>query len=138
VASVVNAIGESAYWTSTAIVVVWDDWGGYYDNVVPPQIDGQGLGMRVPMLVISPYAREAVPDTPGYISHTQYDFGSILKFMEDNWGLGRLGTSDVGSKSIVDCFDFKRPPRAFIPISAKYTRAYFERRPPSGLPVDTE
>jgi phospholipase C len=138
VASVVNAIGESAYWTSTAIVVVWDDWGGYYDNVVPPQIDGQGLGMRVPMLVISPYGREAVPDTPGYISHTQYDFGSILKFMEDNWGLGRLGTSDVGSKSIVDCFDFKRPPRAFIPISAKYTRAYFERRPPSGLPVDTE
>jgi phospholipase C len=138
VSSVVNAIGESAYWPTTAIVVVWDDWGGYYDNVVPPQVDGQGYGFRVPMIVISPYAREAVPNTPGYISHTEYNFGSIVKFVEDNWELGRLGTADLTSKSIVDCFDFKRAPRAFVPIGAKYSKRYFERRPSSGLPVDTE
>ncbi len=138
VASVVNAIGESAYWSSTAIVVVWDDWGGYYDNVAPPQVDGQGYGFRVPMLVISPYARESTPNVPGYISHTQYNFGSIVRFIEDNFRLGRLGTSDVDSKSIVDCFDFNRPPRAFIPIAEKYSKKYFERRPPSGLPLDDE
>jgi phospholipase C len=138
VASIVNAIGESAYWPSTAIVVVWDDWGGEYDNVPPPQITGQGLGMRIPMLIVSAYAREAAPNTPGYISHTQYEFGSILKFVEDNWGLGRLGTSDVGANSIIDSFDFKQPPRAFTPISSKYSKEYFKRRPPSGLPIDTD
>jgi len=138
VASIVNAVGESAYWPTTAVIVVWDDWGGEYDNVPPPQVDGQGLGMRVPMLIVSPYARETVPGTPGYISHTQYEFGSILRFIEDNWGLGRLGTSDVRSKSIIDSFDFKQAPRPFIPIVSKYSKSYFEKRPPSNLPVDTE
>jgi phospholipase C len=136
IASVVNAIGGSAYWPSTAIVVVWDDWGGTFDHVPPPQIDGQGLGMRVPMLIVSAYAREASYPTPGYVSHTQYQFGSILRFIEDNWGLGRLGTSDKTSKSIGDSFDFTHPPRPFYPIGTKYSKEYFERRPPSGLPVD--
>ena len=88
------------------------------------------------MIVISPYARESTPNVPGYISHTQYNFGSIFRFVEDNWQLGRLGTSDVNSKSIGDCFDFKRAPRAFVPIAAKYSKVYFEHRPPSGLPLD--
>ena len=70
-AHVVNAIGTSSLWNSTAIVVVWDDWGGFYDHVSPPQLDYQGLGFRVPMLVISPYAKQ------GYVSHTQYEFGSL-------------------------------------------------------------
>jgi phospholipase C len=138
VGSIVNAIGESPYWPTTAVVVVWDDWGGEYDHVPPTQIDGQGLGMRVPMLLVSPYARESAPNAPGYITHTQYEFGSILRFIEDNWALGRLGTSDVRAKSIIDCFDFARPPRAFVPIVTKYSRSYFERRPPSGLPLDDE
>jgi phospholipase C len=81
VASVVNAVGESPEWNTTAIVVIWDDWGGFYDHVAPPQLDYQGLGFRVPMLLISPYAR------PGYISHTQYEPASILKFVENNWFL---------------------------------------------------
>jgi phospholipase C len=132
VTSIVNAVGESPYWNSTAIVVVWDDWGGYYDHVRPPQLSYDGLGIRVPMLVISPYARV------GYVSHTQYEFGSILRFVEDNWGLGRLGTSDSRARSIVDCFDFERSPRKFVPIAAKYSRAYFERQKPSNLPVDDE
>ncbi len=138
VASVVNAIGGSPYWQSTAIVVLWDDWGGEYDNVPPPQLDGQGLGMRVPMLVLSAYARKTSPSQAGYISHTQYEFGSVLRFIEDNWNLGRLGTSDTRANSIIDCFDFSQSPRTFTPISAKYPKSYFLHRPPSGLPVDTE
>ncbi|MGC9992071.1 MAG: alkaline phosphatase family protein [Candidatus Cybelea sp.] len=136
VASIVNAIGESAYWPNTAVIVVWDDWGGEYDNVPPPQLDGQGLGIRVPMLLVSAYARETSSSQAGYISHTQYEFGSILKFMEQNWGLGTLGRTDVRANSLIDCFDFTQPPRTFSAIPAKYSKAYFLKRPPSGLPVD--
>jgi phospholipase C len=133
VAAIVNAIGESAYWKSTAILIVWDDWGGFYDNVRPPLRDtAGGLGFRVPMLVVSPYARK------GYVAHTQYEFGSILKFIENNWGLGRLGTTDVRAETIVGCFDFAQKPRKFEAIHASYSRSYFERQPPSNQPVDTQ
>ena len=132
VARVVNAIGESREWNSTAIIVVWDDWGGWYDHVKPPQLDYQGLGFRVPMLVISPYARR------GYVAHTQYESGSILRFVEDNWALGRLGTSDRRAKSIRNVFDFSRPARKFVPISAPRSLEYFLNQPPSGLSVNEE
>ena len=139
VASIVNTIGESPYWDSTAIVVVWDDWGGLYDHVPPPFHDRWGgLGFRVPMLVVSPYARESPPNRPGYISHTQYEFGSILKFVENVWNLGSLGTTDARAFSIVDCFDFTQAPRRFAPIPSEYSRAYFEHQRPSYQPVDTE
>ena len=64
VASVVNAVGESSYWPSTVVIVVWDEWGGEYDNVPPPQLDGQGLGPRIPMLIVSAYDKEATPVRP--------------------------------------------------------------------------
>ena len=88
VASVVNAIGKSAYWKSSVVVVIWDDWGGFYDNAVPQQFDDAqgGLGFRVPMMVISPYAI-AGGGKGGSIAHTQYEFGSILKYIEQNWNL---------------------------------------------------
>ena len=139
VASVVNAIGESSYWPSTAIVVVWDDWGGFYDHVPPPLRDRWGgLGFRVPMLLVSPYAREASASHPGYISHTQYEFGSIVKFIEDTWHLGRLGTTDVRAHSIADAFDFGQLPRTFKRVPARYSRSYFEHEKPSYEPVDSE
>jgi len=140
VASVVNAIGESSYyWPNTAIVIVWDDWGGFYDHVPPPISDHWGgLGFRVPMLIVSPYAREATPSTPGYISPTQYEFGSILRFVEDNWNLGRLGTTDKRANSIADSFDFKQKQRAFIQIPSSRSRSYFMHERPSYRPVDTE
>jgi len=132
-AVLVNAIGESSYWNSTAIVIVWDDWGGFYDHEPPPFRDkAGGLGFRVPMLVISPYARQ------GYVSHQQYEFASILKFVEDNWHLGRLQRSDVRARSIVDCFDFDQQPRPFVPIRSKYSLHYFLLQQPSNEPVDTE
>jgi phospholipase C len=139
VASVVNAIGQSSYWDSTAIIVVWDDWGGFYDPVAPPFQDDQGgPGFRVAMLVISPYVKAGTGSEGGYISNTVYGFGSIIKFIEDTWDLGRLGTTDVTSKSIANMFDFKQSPRKFQSISSTYDRAFFLRQKPSGLPVDTE
>jgi phospholipase C len=133
VASVVNAIGKTWAWKTTVIIVVWDDWGGYYDHVAPQQLDYQGLGFRVPMIVVSPYAKKV-----GYISHTQYEFGSILRFVEDNWELGRLGSTDVRATSIGDMFDFSKPPRAFVPVKAPLPQSYFEDQLPSRDPVDDE
>jgi phospholipase C len=133
VASVVNAIGESKYWNSTAIVILWDDWGGLYDEVEPPKLDQQGgPGFRVPMLVVSPY----VPANE--ISHTVYEFGSVVRFIEDTWNLGRLGTTDETTTSIANMLDLKQAPRAFITIPASRSRAFFLRQKPSELPVDTE
>ncbi|HVR46114.1 MAG TPA: alkaline phosphatase family protein [Candidatus Binatia bacterium] len=144
VASVVNAIGQSSLWDSTAIVVVWDDWGGFYDNMPPPPVGGSqfdhwgGLGFRVPCIIVSPYAREATKSKPGYISPTDYEFGSILKFVEDNWDLPRLGTTDGRANSIVDSFDFTQPPRTFTKIPSSYPLEYFEREAPSNIPLDSE
>ena len=112
VAAVVNAIGTSQYWNSTAILIVWDDWGGWYDHVPPPQFNHYELGFRVPLLVISPYAKKA------HVSHVQYEFGSLLKFAETTFGLGSLGTTDVRANNLTDAFNYNRPPRAFTPIKA--------------------
>ncbi|MFZ0573077.1 MAG: alkaline phosphatase family protein [Candidatus Cybelea sp.] len=139
VASIVNAVGESKYWHSTAIIVVWDDWGGFYDHVRPPFFDRWGgLGFRVPMLIVSAYSREGTSKQRGYVSHTQYEFGSILKFVEHIWGLGRLGTTDSRATSIIDCFDFAQSPRTFKRIPSSYSQQYFEHQPPSYEPVDSQ
>ena len=74
----------------------------------------------------------------GYISHTQYEFGSILKFIEDTFGLGRIGTTDVRATSIGDVFDYSEQARAFQRIPSSRSRAYFQRRQPSYRPVDDE
>jgi phospholipase C len=137
VASIVNSLGKSSYWDSTAIVVLWDDWGGWYDDSPPPQLDFRGLAIRVPCLIISPYAK------PGYVSHTQYEYGSILKFMEEAFGLPPLGSSadgytDTRANSIEDSFDFTQKPRAFEPIPAKYPIKQFLAEPPSDEAVDDE
>jgi phospholipase C len=101
VSSIVQAAQKSAYWKHVAIVVIWNDSGdgNFYDSVAPPQLDPMGLGFRVPMIVVSPYAKR------GYVSHTQYEFGSILKFIEENWNLGSLGSTDQRANSIGDVFD---------------------------------
>lgn len=137
VASVVNAVGQSSYWSTSAIVIVWDDWGGFYDQVPPPfQDDWGGLGFRVPMIVLSPYALGG--GSQNYVSHTQYEFGSILKFIEGTFGLGTLGTTDERANSIADCFDFLQQPRPFTVIPSKLHQSYFIRRGPTHVPVDTE
>ncbi len=134
VAQVVNAVGKSPAWDTTAILVLWDDWGGWYDHVPPP--GGRhfgGLGFRVPLIAVSPFAKK------GYIAHKEYQFGSVVRFVEDNWSLGRLGTTDVRSADFVnDFFDFAQKPRKFVPVDAQYSKAYFLSRPPSNEPVDNE
>lgn len=132
VASVVNAIGESPFVNSTVIFVIWDDWGGLYDHVKPPIYNSYELGFRVPLVVISPYAKR------GYVSHVRHEFGSILKFTEEVFGLPSLGTTDERSDDLSDCFDFNAPPRRFRPIPAKYSATYFLHRPISNESPDDD
>ncbi|HYL27859.1 MAG TPA: alkaline phosphatase family protein [Candidatus Nitrosotalea sp.] len=120
VAALVNTIGKSKFWDSTAIFVQWDDWGGLYDHVPPPYVDRDGLGFRVPLLVISPYAKH------GRVSHVQYETASVLRFAEDLFGLGQLAAADRRAASpAADCFDFSMSPRPFVKIAAPYPPKFF-------------
>lgn len=134
VASVVNAIGNSPFWSSTAIFVVWDDWGGWYDHVSPSieYSDGMGLGYRVPLIVISPYAR------PKYVSHVNHELGSIMKFTEEAFGLPSLGLVDARADDLSDCFNFSQSPLPFSPIPSQLPQSYFLSQPPSLRPPDND
>jgi phospholipase C len=101
----VNQVMESQYWRSTALVITWDDYGGFYDHVPPPQIDKYGEGFRVPALVVSPWAKH------GYVDHTMYEFGSLLKLAEVNFNLPTLGTRDVKANDMMNSFDFNQSPQ---------------------------
>ncbi len=135
VASIVNAIGNSPYWSDTAIIITWDDWGGWYDHVAPPQVlvnctqwgCGYVYGLRVPLIVVSPYAQAA------YISHTPHDFGSILRFIEANFNLSSLGYADADADDLSDCFNFNRTPLKFQTIPAAIGAEQFlnDTRPPT-------
>jgi len=135
VASIVNAIGGSSYWSNTTIIVTWDDWGGLYDHVPPPKVlencsewgCGYVYGFRVPLIVISPYAKV------GYISHVNHDFGSILKFVEQVYGLGSLGYADVPADNLSDCFSFSQTPLQFQTIAAPLDAGHFlnDNTPPT-------
>lgn len=114
VASVVNAIGKSKFWPSTAVFVLWDDWGGWYDDVRPKQHGFDGLGMRVPLICISAFAKS------GYVDHTPYQLASILKLVEERFDLPALGRSDARATAPLNCFDFHQHARAFLPIPARY------------------
>ena len=104
-ARVVDAIMASPMWKDTAIFITWDDYGGFYDHVPPPQVDGFGFGIRVPLLVISPYAKQ------GYVMHELGEFSSVLRFVEDNWGLTQLTHRDRDATPMLSAFDFSQPPR---------------------------
>jgi phospholipase C len=123
VSALVNAVGKSKFWDSTVIFVQWDDWGGTYDHVPPPYRDYDSLGFRVPLLVISPYAKE------NYVSHVQYETASVLRFAEDLFGLGHLAAADRRANSpAADCFDFSAKPRPFKAIAAPLPPKFFMRQ----------
>jgi phospholipase C len=133
VADIVNAIGQSQYWNNTAIFIFWDEYGGMYDPEPPQYVDYDGLGMRIPLLIVSAYAKQ------GYVSHVHYEHGSILKFVEDLFGLPRLAASDRRASSPEkDAFDFKKPPRTFHVIPTTYGKQYFIHLPPDGRPPDDD
>jgi phospholipase C len=122
VASLVNAIGQSKYWDNTAIFIFWDDYGGWYDPKPPAMVDYDGLGIRIPMLIVSAYAKK------GYIAHTHYEHGSILKFVEDTFGLPRLAASDTRATSPTDAFDFNKPARKFEIVPSEHDINFFLRQ----------
>jgi phospholipase C len=134
VASIVNEVGNSPYWSDTVIIITWDDWGGWYDHVAPTVVNdgvswgsGYVYGFRVPLIVVSPYAKTA------YISHVTHDFGSILKFIETTFGLPSLGYADAAADDLSDCFELFRPPTTFRPIPATLDAADFinDKSPPT-------
>ncbi|MGA9353462.1 MAG: alkaline phosphatase family protein [Terriglobales bacterium] len=151
VTAIVNQIGTNAacpgtgeqYWDDTAIILTWDDWGGWYDHV-PPPIRNSGpyqnsyeYGFRVPIVVISPYAK------PAYVSHQYNDFGSILKFIEEMFSLpeinpavGYADTYALGDLS--DFFDFTQTPLTFTPIPAPEDEEYFINRKGKPRPPDND
>jgi phospholipase C len=133
VASIVNAIGTSTacdngagYWHDTAIVITWDDWGGWYDHEPPtilaqPQGDYQ-YGFRVPMIFVSAYTPQ------GYINNLRHDFGSVLRFIEHNFGipLGALNFADARAKNdLIGFYDLTQQPRAYQTVAAAKTAAFF-------------
>src|SRR6266852_4589148 len=126
VASIVNSIGGRT-WSNTAIILTWDDWGGWYDHVAPPLLNSYEYGFRVPMIVISPYAK------PAYTSHVTHDFGSILKFIEETFNLPSLGYADAPADDLADCFNFSQTPTPFKTIAAPLKADHFlnDKRPPT-------
>jgi phospholipase C len=126
VTTLVNSIMRTPAWSSTAIFLSWDDWGGFYDHVVPPVVDTAGYGLRVPGLVISPYARQ------GYIDHQTLSQDAYVKFIEDDFlGGARLDPTTDGRPDsrpdvresyqllgdLVSDFDFNQPPRPPLLLS---------------------
>jgi hypothetical protein len=139
VGNIVNLIGgRTTLWNHSVIVVVWDDWGGWYDPVAPPSLDFRGFGIRTPMLIISPYAKTT--QTAGTVSTELFSPGSILKFMEQTFDMPKLGSLPCGGSysylcnvgytdyatgfiptySIGDVLNLSQPPRTYTPVSVKY------------------
>jgi phospholipase C len=106
----INAIMQGPNWNSTAIFVVWDDFGDFYDHVAPPNEDLYGYSIRVPLIIISPYARQTVHGQQGYITHTPYELSSVLRFIEERFGLAALSSRDATANDILDAFDFSQAP----------------------------
>jgi len=110
---IVNAIMNSPLWSSTVIFISWDDFGGFYDHVPPPQLDVFGLGPRVPLLIISPFMKS------GFIEHQQLEFSSVVKFIEETFGLPFLTARDTNSNDMWDAFDFVDAPLRPMPLTPR-------------------
>ncbi len=125
VASLVDSVGKSKFWKSTAIFVLWDDWGGWFDPVAPIFEDYDGLGFRVPLIILSPYAEK------GTVTHTQYETSSALRFIEDDFGLAPMAKSDTRANDPANdpvIFNFKQKPRKFKNIAGSKPQWYWRQR----------
>ena len=111
---ILNALGQSNYWQNTAVFLTWDDFGGFYDHVKPPQIDAYGLGPRVPLLVVSPFAKQ------GFVDHNLGEFSSVLAFIEHRFGLPPLTNRDNtalnGVSDLTEAFDFTQTGRSWTQL----------------------
>jgi len=133
VASIVNTVGESKYWDNCAIFVMWDDWGGWYDHVKPPQYPDpqtgayEGLGFRTPLIVISPFVKTH------YVSHAQHEVVSSMAFIEKVFGLGTLGLADARADAFDDLFNLSHQPAPFQKIPTQRDAHYFVTHQTSGI-----
>jgi len=127
VTNVVNAVGQSKFWNSTVFFLIWDDWGGWYDPGAPIYKDYDGTGFRIPLIMISPYAK------PQQVTHIQYETASILRFAEDLFNVAPLAAADsrAADPAYDPAFDFSQAPRAFVPFKASKADAW--RRPTQPL-----
>jgi phospholipase C len=134
VSALVNTVGKSKFWNSTAIFIQWDDWGGLYDPVAPEYKDRDSLGFRVPLLMLSPYVRH------DHVSHVHYETASVLRFAEDLYGLGQMAPADTRATSPAgDNFDFTQAPAKFIPVKApKSPKFFMHQYPDDRLIPDSE
>jgi phospholipase C len=105
----VNTVMKSEFWESTLIVVVWDDFGGFYDPVVPPHYDVMGLGPRTPALIISPYTRQGESANGGAVDSTVYEFSSVLAFIEQTFDLDPMTERDAQASPLSGALDFENP-----------------------------
>jgi phospholipase C len=143
VTGLINAVMSGPDWKSTAIFLTWDDWGGFYDSVEPPTVDENGYGLRVPSMVISPYARQ------GYIDHQVLSFDAYAKFIEDRFLRGqRLDPSNDGRPdprpdvrenatqlgNLVSDFDFTQDPRPPMLLPTNPKTDIVEPKPGSPTP----
>jgi phospholipase C len=119
VVSEINDIMNSQYWSSSAIILTWDDYGGWYDNVSPPQVDQYGFGFRVPALIISPYAKQ------GFVDNTLTEFASTLKLIETLFNLPSLGTRDANADNLLEAFDFSQTPRAPLALPGPFVPNHY-------------
>ena len=130
---IVNAVMRSPDWSSSAIFIAWDDWGGFYDHVIPPRVDPYGYGIRVPGIMISPYARS------GYVDHQVLSFDAYLKFIEDDFlGGARLDPATDGRPdsrpsvrenapqlgNLLSEFNFRQKPRAPLILPTRPSPAH--------------
>ena len=113
--TMIQTLMESDFWKSSALLITYDDWGGWYDHVPPPQVDKYGYGFRVPAILVSAYARK------GHIDHTQLDHTSLLKFIESNWSIPALAQRDSKANNLTSAFDFTSAPREPIFVSSVRT-----------------
>jgi len=132
VASIVNAIGTSPFWSSTAIFINWDDWGGWYDHVAPVYIDKMGPGFRTPLIVVSPYAKH------GYVFHEVSETASLVTFLERNFNLPTLHQRDERANDLFGCFDFTQIPSPFVKIKTKVTADHLLHEVPTSPPDPDE
>jgi acid phosphatase len=111
--AMINAVGAGPDWNSTVIFLTWDDFGGFYDHVPPQQLDPYGLGIRVPMIVISPYAKQ------GIVDHTPGEYASFFKLIETMYGLPTLTDRDANPNvtDFLEAFDFTQSPRTWTPLT---------------------
>lgn len=131
VGAIYNAIASSPYYANTVIFVTWDDSGGWYDHVAPPQFNGLELGFRVPLIAISPYSK------PGYVSHADHNYGSILHFIEKNFGAASLGTIDSTADDLSDMFAYRQSPIQPLKLVTPYTLTEIQNIK-AGYPVDDD